>query len=125
MLGRIHQSGFLTRLSTQSLAQIHNGIAVYKQHIRKFVPVFVPYYPLGMPDITRASLPAALGMRAQDRHFIAVWRREGNAQIHVPGRFSNAQLLYPCDLGIELNATSEGVTVGFPNQNMACIFSAG
>lgn len=124
MLGRIHQSGYVTRLSPQALAQIRNGIAVYKEHIRRYIPQATPFYPLGMPDVTRPAEPAALGMRSPDRTFIAVWRRSGPAEVHVPSPFANARLLYPTDLGIRTRAESSGVTVSFPAEDMGCILES-
>lgn len=125
MLGRIHQSGFLPRLMPPSLAQVKNGIDVYKQQIRRHVPEFVPFYPLGMPDVTRSGESAVLGMRAPERQFLAVWRREGPAEVRIAGRFPAAQLLYPVDLKIRLSADEEGLTVGFPEPNMGCIVTSG
>ncbi len=125
MLGRIHQSGFLTRLSRASLLQVRQGIAVYKQQIRSYIPQFVPFYPLGMPDVTRSARPAALGMRAQDREFLAVWRREGPEEVFIPCPMPEARLLYPADLGISVAAEPAGVRVRFPSANMACILSSG
>lgn len=124
MLGRIHQSGFITRISASSLAQIHNGIGVYKREIRQHIPNFVPFYPRGMSDITRPGLPAVLGMRATARQFLAVWRREGPTEVNISGHFPEARLLYRGDLGIELATGADGVMLRFPSPNMACIVAA-
>lgn len=124
MLGRIHQSGYITRLSPAALAQIRNGIAVYKEHIRCHIPHATPFYPLGMPDVTRPAEPAALGMRSPDRTFIAVWRRSGPAEVRIPGPFAEARLLYPTDLGIRTRAEGNGVTVSFPAEDVGCILES-
>jgi alpha-galactosidase len=124
MLGRIHQSGYLTRLSQASLAQVENGIAAYKRDIRRYIPEFTPFYPLGMADMTVATTPAALGMRARGKTFLAVWRRNSAEDVHVPGNFGNARLLYPMDLGVRVNSMTDGVTVSFPKPNMGCILTA-
>ena len=123
MLGRIHQSGFLTLLSPQSMAQVKNGISIYKQHIRSYIPDLIPFYPLGMPDVTTPIVPAALGMRARDTQFLAVWRRDGPEEVHVPCRLHGARLLYPTDLGIRLRQTDDGITVSFPSPQMGCILT--
>ena len=123
MLGRIHQSGYITRLSPAALAQVRNGIALYKQQIRRHIPHATPFYPLGMPDVTRPTEPAALGMRSEDRTFVAVWRRSGPAAVRIPGHFAQARLLYPTDLGIRTRAGRDGVTVTFPAENMGCILA--
>lgn len=124
MLGRIHQSGFLPVLSPESVAQVRNGIAVYKQQIRRHIPTFVPFYPLGMPDVTVPTEPAVLGMRGSERVFAAVWRRDGPADVPLPWRFGEAKLLYPVDLGIEVRRAESGVMVRFPRPQMGCIVSA-
>lgn len=123
MLGRIHQSGYVTRLSPAAFAQIRNGVAVYKQHIRGHIPQATPFYPLGMPDVTRPAEPAALGMRGPDRTFVAVWRRSGPAEVRVPARFAQARLVYPVDLAIRARGEGSGVTVSFPEENMGCILA--
>ena len=123
MLGRIHQSGFITRLSQQSLAQVTNGIAVYKRHIRRYIPEFIPFYPIGMADMTVPSTPAALGMRAPGETFIAVWRRNGEEEVRLPGKLSNLSLLYPVDLGIRVMTGADGATVNLPKPYMGCILT--
>lgn len=123
MLGRIHQSGPLPRLKPASLAQVRHGIEIYKHHIRRYIPQFVPFYPLGMPVLTRPDLPAALGMRAGEKQFLAVWRRSGPEGVHIASRAAGFHLLYPRDLGIVAIQDSDGTTVRFPSPNMACILS--
>lgn len=123
MLGRIHQSGFLPRLKPASLSQVKQGIAVYKQHIRRYVPQFTPFYPLAMPDLSRPEVPAALGMRAAGKEFLAVWRRSGPEEVYVPCRTSGFSLLYPADLGIRVSPGAHGVNLHFPAPEMGCILS--
>jgi alpha-galactosidase len=123
MLGRIHQSGFITSISPQSLTQVTNGIAVYKRHIRRHVPEFIPFYPLGMADMTIPYQPAALGMRAPEKTFVAVWRRDGPEEVHLPYKSGNLTLLYPADLGIRVVSNADGYIVKFPNPFMGCILA--
>lgn len=124
MLGRIHQSGLLTRLSPASLAQVQKGIEVYKQSIRQYVSQFIPFYPLGMPDLTRPEEPAVLGMSAGRKQFLAVWRRSGAGDVYVPCGRADFRLLYPADLGVGVSAQDDGVKVSFPAPDMGCILSA-
>jgi alpha-galactosidase len=123
VLGRIHQSGSLTRLDPASLVQVKQAIAVYKREIRQYVPHFTPFYPLGMPGLARPDLPAALGMRAPGKEFLAVWRRSGPEVVHIPCRNVGYRLLYPGDLGIRVMHHSRGVEVRFPSAEMGCILS--
>jgi alpha-galactosidase len=124
MLCRIHQSGHLTKISAESLAQVKTGIRVYKENIRSHVPESVPFYPLGFTDITDDKSPIALGMRSPDRTFVAVWRLTGDARVHVPKLSSNLRILYPTDLGIRMERERDGWTLIFPRAYMACILAS-
>jgi len=81
MLLRIHQSGHLARLDAPAAAQVKEGIRVYKEIIREHIPDAVPFYPLGMPDVTNATKPVALGVRSPNRSFLAIWRIDGDAEV--------------------------------------------
>jgi alpha-galactosidase len=124
MLGRIHQSSFLSELPPESLAQVHRGIAVYKEQIRPYIPTFIPFYPLGMADLSTPAKPAALGMRGRGRTFVAVWRREGPETVRLPWNFGKPSVLYPVDLGIEVQQTAGMIALRIPRQNMGCIVAS-
>ena len=121
MLGRIHQSGFVARLSPQGKQQVKQGIAAYKESVRSALPVATPFYPLGMPDLTVPSQPSALGMRAPDRQMLAVWRRDGPPLVTLAGMAHGYRLLYPMDLGIEIRPTEKGLEVYLPKPQMGCV----
>jgi alpha-galactosidase len=123
MLLRIHQSGHLTELSPASFAQVKTGLAIYKQKIRPHIGAAVPYYPLGLPDITDEASPIALGMRSPSAHFIAVWRLGGAERVHLPNADARMSILYPADLDIRVTAEGGGLTVIFPRTMMACILT--
>ena len=63
MLCRIHQSGRLDSLSSEAWKQVAEGIKVYKE-IRRHIPDAVPFYPIGLPDVTNSETTVALGMWA-------------------------------------------------------------
>ena len=107
MLCRIHQSGRLDQISAIPAAQVASGIAVYKNKIRSHIPGAVPFYPLGMPDVTDSRSPVALGMRAPEWTAIAVWRLEGGDTVELPVEGASARILYPTDLGIEMRAVGK------------------
>jgi alpha-galactosidase len=123
MLFRIHQSGHLAELNPESFAQVKNGLATYKERIRPHVGSAVPYYPLGLPDITDPISPIALGMRSARSNFIAVWRLQGEERIHLPNADPKMKILYPAELGIQISTVGSGVDVMFPRKFMACILS--
>ena len=64
-------------------AQVKEGIRVYKEIIRQHIPDAVPFSPLGMPDVTNATKPIALGIRSAKRSFLAVWRIDGDADVRL------------------------------------------
>jgi len=121
MLGRIHQSSFLAELPPESLAQVRRGIAIYKEQIRRHIPTFIPFYPLGTADLTKPTKVAALGMRGRERTFMAVWRREGPETVRLPWNFGNPRVLYPADLGVEIENSPGGIVLRIPRHNMGCI----
>jgi alpha-galactosidase len=122
MLLRIHQSGLLAHLDAAAAAQVKEGIRVYKQIIREHIPDAVPFYPLGMPDVTNAMKPIALGMRSPKRSLLAVWRIDGDAEVRV--RVTKPpEILYPNDLGITIRHTGKECVVFFPRPRMGCVLS--
>jgi alpha-galactosidase len=121
MLVRIHQSGRLDRISAEAAAQVRNGIRIYKETIRQHIPDAVPFYPLGMPDVTNRVSPVALGMRAPGWNAVAVWRLDGAASIDLSFNAPNARVNYPENLGIELQTKKGALTVRFPRPRMGCI----
>ena len=123
MLLRIHQSGHLARLNAPAAAQVKEGIRVYKEIIREHISHAVPFYPLGMPDVTNSLKPIALGIQSPERSFIAVWRIDGDAEVRL--RVTNpAEILYPKDLGITIRQSAEECVVVFPRPKMGCILSS-
>jgi alpha-galactosidase len=121
MLCRIHQSGDLASLLPEAAAYVREGIRIYRDVIRQNISAAVPFYPLGMPNVTNAQLPVALGIQSGKQAFIAVWRIEGLSTIQIPVKGKNIELLYPSNLGIEIRHNDEGVLVMFPRRKMACI----
>ena len=121
MLLRIHQSGDLALLGPDAAAQINEGIRVYKEVIREHIPEAAPFYPLGMPDVTNAANPVALGIKSRKRSFLAIWRIDGEADVHIPATWNRAEIVYPTNLGIKLNQVGQDCIVTFPRQRMGCI----
>jgi alpha-galactosidase len=102
MMCRIHQSGRLDTISAEARTQVTEGIRVYKEVLRKYIPEAVLFYPLGMSDVTDLKAPIALGMRSSEQTLLAVWRIDGPATTKIPLAAVNAKLLYPTDLGIKI-----------------------
>jgi alpha-galactosidase len=120
MLLRIHQSGHLAHLDAPAAAQVKEGIRVYKETIREHIPDAVPFYPLGMPDVTNPMKPIALRIRSPKRSFVAVWRIDGDAEVHLPPS-TRAEILYPKELGIVIHSSGDKCILTFPRPHMGCI----
>jgi alpha-galactosidase len=123
MLLRIHQSGHLAQLTPEAMAQVKQGLAIYKSAIRKHIPNATPFYPLGMPDVTNHETPIALGMRSPEATFLAIWRIAGPPEVQIPLQARSVELLYPTDLGINARRTEKKIVVQFPKPQMGCVLS--
>jgi alpha-galactosidase len=121
---RIHQSGRLDQLSADAWKQVAEGIRVYKEIVRKHTPEAVPFYPLGLSDVTNAEAAVALGMRSPEQRLLGVWRIDGPATIEIPWAYGDAKLLYPRDLGIQAAVAGGRLQIEFPRRRMACLISA-
>jgi alpha-galactosidase len=123
MLCRIHQSGRLDLLSAEASKQVAEGIRVYKNLVRQQIPAAVPFYPLGLPDVTDPQAPIALGMRSSGKTLLATWRIDGPAIVKIPWSSNNARLLYPTDLGIKITLAEGALNVEFPRPRLACVIT--
>ncbi|QYX77220.1 glycoside hydrolase family 36 protein [Streptomyces akebiae] len=86
LLGRIHLSGHLDRMTEHQLTLVREAVDTYKS-IRGDLAGAVPFWPLGLPGWTDEWL--ALGLRAPDGHgptYLSVWRRGGAAEVRLPVR---------------------------------------
>ena len=119
MMCRIHQSGRLDSLSPQAWPQVSEGIRIYKDILRKQLPDAIPFYPLGIPDVTDSQKPVALGMRSQSRTLLAVWRIDAPAKTEVPWTMPNPTVLYPVDLGVKITTSNGSLNVEFPRTRMS------
>ena len=121
MLTRIHQSGNLAQLEPAAAQQVIEGIRIYKTEIRPLLTQFLPFYPLGMPDLTDRISPVALGMSTPRKKFIAIWQLKSESEIVLPNLSKQTRLLYPSTLGIELTPHEKTVSVRFPRPFMAAL----
>jgi alpha-galactosidase len=121
MMCRIHQSGRLDSLSPAVSQHVAEGIRVYKEVIRKHIPTAVPFYPLDTSDVTNSEAQIVLGMRSSEQTLLAVWRIDGPVLTKVPWHRREATLVYPTDLGINVNVSDGTLSVEFPRTRMACL----
>ena len=121
---RIHQSGRLDSIAPQVLAEVAEGIRVYKDVLRQHIPSSVPFYPLGTSDVTDRAARLALGMRSPQQTVLGVWRIDGAAVTKVPWTSYEVKLLYPANLGIKVAVADGSLSVEFPRPHMACLITA-
>jgi alpha-galactosidase len=140
MLGRVHLSGHLDRMSPAQRALVADAVRVYKQ-IRPAIARSVPFWPLGLP---RWEDPwVALGIRDRETSYLTVWRRDpdpgadrgpekGGApdEVRLPvpalrGRRADAKILFPeaMDAGASWDPAENSVTVTLPRCPSACVVS--
>jgi len=72
LLGRVHLSGHIDRMSDAQRRLVADAVDVYK-HVRADLPDAVPFWPLGLPQWTDSWL--ALGMRTPAVTYLIVWHR--------------------------------------------------
>ena len=97
MLLRIHQSGYLNRLTPERLALVREGIEVYKS-IRSLIPEADPVWPAGMPQIDDDEI--CFGLKKGEKLLLAVWNNtRKNHWIKIDltayGTVKNVQQTYP------------------------------
>jgi len=131
MLGRVHLSGHVDRMSSRQRALVTEAVRVYKREIRYAIPRSAPFWPLGLPGWDAPWV--ALGLRAPQITFLTVWRRgprqgTGTGQItlsvpHLRRAPVNARVLYPRDSGAEVSweASPGMLTVTLPRLPSACV----
>ncbi|GKQ37857.1 glycoside hydrolase family 36 protein [Streptomyces sp. A012304] len=120
LLGRIHLSGHLDRMSAHQLGLVRDAVTVYKS-VRGDLARAVPFWPLGLPGWTDHWL--ALGMRTPDDHtaYISVWRRGGAPELllpvpHLTGREVHAEILHPsAPTTGKADWTADGLRVSLPH----------
>lgn len=149
MLGRVHLSGHLDRMSRQQRDLVAQALRVYKS-IRSDLAVAVPFWPLGLPRWADPWI--ALGLRAPSASYLTVWHRgplgpasrpaDDAAADSDPGRTSDpteamlpipqlrgrpvtARIVYPVGTGAEVSwdAGAGTLTVSLPRTPSACVLS--
>lgn len=122
MICRIHQSGYLNKISPERFALVKKGIEIYKSRIRQIIPESVPFFPLGTPSMADKVSPVAVGLKGKNRSVIAVWRLDGVSSVHIKTiDGTRAKILYPDNLGIKITDGKTGFTLDFPRKYMAAI----
>jgi alpha-galactosidase len=124
LLGRVHLSGHLDRMTPAQRALVAQAVAVYKS-IRADLREAVPFWPLGLPGWDDDLV--ALGLRAQSASYLTVWRRGPLGQadpetitLPVP-RAASVQVLFPSDTAVAATGTGDAVALTLPAAPSACL----
>ncbi len=131
MLGRVHLSGHVDRMSAEQRNTVAEAVRVYKEVIRPEIPGSSPFWPLGMPRWEDPWI--ALGLRSPAASYLTVWRRGPQpgtdaAQItlplpHLRGTEVTAGVLYPRQAGAQASWDPAAcvLTVTLPRHPSACV----
>lgn len=132
LLGRVHLSGFLDRMSEEQFDLVRSAIRVYKD-IRPRIADARPFWPLGLPDWEDAWI--AHGLRGRDATYLAVWRREGTDSPpsrklplpHLRGVRLRPEVLQPttADATVDWDAAEGTLTVRLPRTDTAVLIGLG
>ncbi|MGW6547999.1 glycoside hydrolase family 36 protein [Streptomyces massasporeus] len=103
LLGRVHLSGHLDRMSDHQRALVRDAVDVYRS-IRGDLARALPFWPLGLPGWTDEWLAAGLRTPGDATTYLSVWRRGGPGQLRIPvrhlaGRDVRADVLHPSSAG--------------------------
>ncbi|MDH6582996.1 alpha-galactosidase [Streptomyces sp. SAI-133] len=130
LLGRVHLSGFLDRMSEEQFDLVRSAVRVYKD-IRPKIAEARPLWPLGLPGWEDAWL--AHGLRGRDATYLAVWRRErpGAPESrtlplpHLRGLDLRPEVLQPttADATAEWDPVEGRLTVGLPRPDTAVLLA--
>ena len=130
MLGRVHLSGHLDRMSRGQRDLVAEAVRVYKESIRSVIPGATPFWPLGLPRWSDRWV--ALGLRAPGVRHLTVWRRGPDAGTdtsvtfplpHLRGARVTPRVLYPPHAGAAASwdASAGTLTVTLPRLPSACL----
>ncbi len=135
MLGRVHLSGHLNRMSDPQRELVAEAVRVYKTSLRSVISQSAPFWPLGLPGWDDPWI--ALGLRGPGVTHLTVWRRgprQGSDThrvtlpvSHLRGGQVTARVLYPRGAGAAAawNADPGTLTVTLPRIPSACVVRLG
>lgn len=121
MLKRVHQSGFVTKLSPESLSLVKEGIEVYKK-IRREIADGEPFWPIGFAKDGQPWI--SFGLQGKARCLLAVWRLGDVPELFLPlhglhRKLLSARSIYPDKLPVELSLEEIGLRLTLEKKNSA------
>ena len=125
MLARVHQSGHIDTVSQQSFELLKEGIAVYKQDIRKHLADSLPIWPIGFSRSDSKEFCYGLVNEQAKCGYLAVWHLDGEPCVTAElSRYGVASVepLYPKALSFDYKYEDGTLTVNFPASFTARLF---
>lgn len=125
LLGRVHLSGRIDRMSSGQLARVRTALDVYKGH-RTVLATGGPQWPLGLPGWYDRWLTLAID--DGDVCLLAVWYRGTEpGSVTIPLRWLDndivsAEVSFPADLPTEFDLTGSALRVSVPTGPAARLF---
>lgn len=114
MSWRPYLSGQIWALNEHKLDLIREGVKLYKDQLRQFIPQAQPFWPLGMAK--HNSEWGAFGLKFNHRVLLSVWHFSDNENAHVvipfeATRAKSIHCIYPAQADAEYTLCDEGTHV--------------
>lgn len=125
LCGVLYLSGRVDKADDWNKSLIKEGTELYLKH-REFLKRAVPVYPKGFSEITDKNNNIVYGLTDGERMLLAVWRREGNAEIEVDiGKYfvqPEVSVYYPRMLKTDFSVLNGKLKVVLLGKNSARMF---
>jgi alpha-galactosidase len=118
---RPYLSGQIWALDVEKLSLMSEGVRIYKDLLRQFIPKAEPFWPLGLAKHDDSW--SAFGIRTNEKAFLSVWHFEGGPEeICIPiidRRVSEIRCMYPLSLETSFhhNPDRSNFTVKIPSKS--------
>lgn len=126
MLGRLHLSGHLDKMTDDQRALVTETVDAYRAH-RQFIATAAPFWPIGLPEWEDKWI--AHGLRSGRQALVAIWRRGGVTDTHtlqLPDLATPVEVIYPAgtDATIEL-VGGNALKITLPHPHQAVVLALG
>jgi len=127
MLLRIHQSGHLVYINEERKTLVKEALDYYKS-MRHHIKTALPFWPLGLSKFSDTWV--SLGLRTQEKLYVAVWRRNSERDTcvipieYTANKKVSVKCAYPSFEECEYtwNAINKSLTVKLPKEFTARLF---
>lgn len=115
-------SGRIDGMNAAAKALLKEAVALHKQW-RAFKARALPRFPLGLACICDLERPQALLLEEGGEGLLYVWRRQGNEEIFLPLRCTQAEQIFPAaGFESEIRPVENGTVVRLPQTDCARLY---